>query len=132
MIIKDINDNGNRVLKEEQIVGNKRFSISDMYVPSVGLIDKRISVSTIEESSFEHYEENHGLKLIDGKIRSIYLVDDKNKSTHDNYFLEDELAYYDEVISSFEELINSNNSEFTSKSIDIFNEIKNSKNMGAK
>ena len=132
MIIKDISDNENRILKEEQIVDNQRFSISDMYVPSVGLIDKRITVSTIDESSFEHYEEIHGLKLIDGKIRSIYLVDDKNKSTHDSYFLEDDLAYYDEVISSFQKLINSNNSEFSLKAVDIFNEIKNSKNKGAK
>lgn len=135
MVVKDIVDESNNIklLIEEQIVGNKRYKIIDSYVPKMCFEEKRITVSKIDETSFDHYEEIHGLKLADGKVKSIYLVDDKNKSTHDSYFLEDELGYYEEVISLFDELINLGLSEFSDKAINVYIEIKEkAKNKGVK
>lgn len=126
MVVKDIVDKSNNVklLIEEQIIGNKKYRIIDSLIPSIHLDEKRITISTLDENSFEHYEEIHGLKLADDRVRSIYLVDDKNKSTRDSFYLEDELGYYEEVISSFDELIKLGLSEFSNKALDVYNEIK--------
>lgn len=126
MVVKDLVNENNKakLLIEEQVIGNKKYRIIDSLIPSIHLDEKRITISTLDESSFEHYEEIHGLKLADDRVRSIYLVDDKNKSTRDSFYLEDELGYYEEVISSFDELIKLGLSEFSNKALDVYSEIK--------
>lgn len=39
--------------------------------------------------------------------------------------VEDPMEYYNEVIESFDTFVNSDNSEFISKALEVFNEFKN-------
>lgn len=124
MVIKNINrpDKSFKLLVEEQLVENKRYSVSDSYAPSLENIGKRITISEIDENSFDEYEKINGLDLRDGKIRSYWVIDDKNRSTHGGEFLEDELGYYEEIIDGFKALIDSGKSEFTSDAINVIEE----------
>lgn len=124
MVIKNINrpDKNFRLLIEEQRVENKRYRISDSYAPNLENIGKRITISEIDENSFDEYKKIKGLDLRDGKIQSFWLIDDKNRSTHAGEFLEDELGYYEEIIDGFKDLINSGKSEFTGDAIKVLSE----------
>ena len=127
MVIKDIErpDKDFKLLIEEQRVKNILYIISYSYAPALGNIGSRVSVSKINEDSFDNYEEIHGLDFSDGKLKSYYLIADKNSSSHESSYLNDDLEYYDEVIGAFDELINSGDSEFTFKALKVLEEVKN-------
>lgn len=127
MVVKDINkpEINFRLLVEEQKVGNIIYKISDSYAPEIGSVGKRISITTIDENKINDYGIIHGLDLSYGIIRSYYLIEDRNKSTHGGKYLEDPMEYYNEVIESFDTFVNSDNSEFISKALEVFNEFKN-------
>ena len=124
MVVKDIEKGNSRLLIEEQLIGNRRYRICDSYVPELNAVLTRITVSTINENDSDNYEQTHGVDLRDDKIKSFYLVDDINGSTHKNEFLQDDFGYYQEVIKLFDELINSGKSEFTDKALSILNNVK--------
>lgn len=125
MVIKDIEipEENIRLLIEEQRVGNILYIISDSYFPILDNVCYRISVSRINENDFYNYEEKHGLDLSASGLRSYYIFNTKTRSSHNAKYLEN-TSYYDEVINAFEELINSGNSEFTPKALEVYKKIK--------
>ncbi len=127
MIIVDTNisEQNYRNLVEEQKVGNMIYQISDSYAPELDFINKKISIAYIDENKVNDYATIHGLDFSDGIVKSYYLIEDNKRSTHDGKYLEDPMGYYKEVIEAFEKLINSDISEFTSKALEVFKEIKN-------
>ncbi len=127
MVVVDTNrpEENYRNLVEEQEVGSVIYRISDSYAPMLGNINKRISITTIDKNKINDYGTVHGIEFIDDEIRSYNLIEDKNRSTHGGEYLDDPMGYYQEVMGAFEDLMNSNNSEFTSKALEVLDEIKN-------
>lgn len=124
MVIKDIEKENFKLLVEEQRLGNIVYRISDSYAPSMDNIGKRICIEKINDQDVNAYAIILGLDLSYGNLKSYYLIEDKNRSTHGGDYLEDKFEYYDEVISYFEELKNSGQSEFTPKALKVLEEIK--------
>lgn len=126
LIRRDIDDQKRnfKLLVEEQKIDNVVYRISDAYAPDLGNVSSRISVSTINENDDHNYKETHGLDFSEEGLQSYFLMDNKNRSTVTSYFLDNPNGYYDEVVSKFEELVNSGMSEFTTKALDVLNKIK--------
>lgn len=124
MVIKDIEKENFKLLVEEQRLGNIVYRISDSYAPSMDNIGKRICIEKINDQDVNAYAIIHGLDLSYGNLKSYYLIEDKNRSTHGGDYLEDKFEYYDEVISYFEEFKNSGQSEFTPKALKVLEEIE--------
>lgn len=125
LVIKDTErpEQNYRLLIEEQIVDNKNFRISYARAPIMES-SIRISISTINENGIPCYKEIHGLELSEEKLRSYYLYMNEKESSLGGDYLDDDFGYYDEVMNAFDNLINSGLSEFTSKALNIFNEVK--------
>lgn len=124
MVIKNIKRENLKLLIEEQRVDDLIYRISDSYAPSVDSIGKRICIKKINESDEKNYAIIHGLDLSYGDLKSYYLIEDKNKSSHGGYFLDNKMEYYEEIISSFEELIESGKSEFSDEALKVLEEVK--------
>lgn len=124
MVIKDIEKENFKLLVEEQRLGNIVYTISDSYAPLMDNIVKRIYIKKIDDQNANAYAIIHGLDLSYGNLKSYYLIEDKNRSTHGGNYLEDKFEYYDEVISYFEELKNSGQSEFTPKALKVLEEVE--------
>lgn len=126
MVIKDIDMpiKNFKLLVEEQRVGDILYRISDSYAPTLGNVCSRVSISKINEEDSYNYEETHGLDLSEGKLQSYFIFQDKNRSSHDGAYLDDNFGYYQEIINAFEELINTGKSEFTNKALAVFDNVR--------
>lgn len=113
-----------RNLVEEQRVGNIVYRISDSHASILDNVCKRICITIIDENKVNDYGTIHGLDFSYGKIRSYYLIEDKNGSTHGGEYLDDPMGYYEEVMGAFDDLINSDKSEFTFKALKVLDEAK--------
>lgn len=113
-----------RNLVEEQRVGNIVYRISDSHAPILDNVCKRISITIIDENKVNDYGTIHGLDFSYGEIRSYYLIEDKKRSTHGGEYLDDPMGYYEEVMGAFDDLINSDKSEFTVKALTVLEEAK--------
>ena len=124
MIIKYIERENFKLLVEEQRLGNIVYRISDSYAPLMDNIGMRVCIKKINEKDEKIYDEIHGLDLSYGDLRSYYLLEDKNNSSHGGDYLDNKFGYYEEIISYFEELKKSGKSEFTPKALKVLEEIK--------
>lgn len=134
MVIKDIDrpDENFKLLIEEQVIGNKRYMISNSYAPALDNIESRVSVSIIDDNKIKDYQKVYGISLTDNyKIRSYYLACDKESSAHESYYTDNELEYYDEIMKEFNKLISSGKCDFTKKALDILKNISNAKSMNS-
>lgn len=133
MVIKDINvpDKNFKLLIEEQLIGNKKYRISSSYAPSLDIMETRISISIIDDTKINDYQKDYGISLSNGDIRSYYIALDKNNSSHECYFTENKLEYYNAIIEEFNKLIKSGKCEFTKKALDIFEHISSFKTMSS-
>lgn len=126
MVIKDIEKEGLILFIEKQNYMNKTYLISKSYCPKLGIDTPqvRISISSYSEDiNSSKYEEVHGIDFSLNEIKSFLIYNKKNGSTTHSEYSDNNYEYYDEVMSSFNELINSGDSEFTSKAITILSEI---------
>lgn len=130
MVIKDIErpKENFKLLIEQQRVDDRLYEISDSYAPSLGSVGIRISVSVIDEEKERDYRTVHGLDFRDGEINSYYLISDKNDSCHGSAYLNDPMAYYEEVMNAFDYLVNSGISEFTAKALAVVDKIRENVN----
>lgn len=132
VVVENINEENFKLLVERQIIKNKKYEISYCYAPALGNFPKRITVSNINENDSISHEKIYGLDLINGDVKSLYLLDDAKGSTQNAFYTDDNLEYADYVIDAFNELINSNLSEFTPSAINILKEIENCVDKGSK
>ena len=134
MVIKDIvrPDENFKLLIEEQVIGNKKYMISNPYALTLDNIESRVSVSIIDDNKIKDYQKVYGISLTDNyKVRSYYLACDKSSSAHESYYTDNELEYYYEIIEEFNKLISSGKCDFTNKTLDILKNIINLKNMNS-
>ena len=113
---------------EEQNVDDKIYRVDRVYAPNSGLDPASIRISISEvfgDIDSNYYRRIHGLNFSKDIIKSYEFFDDKNGSTHENRWAEDNLAYYNEVMDAFDELIKSGRSELTDKSLKFISEVKN-------
>ena len=132
MVIENVNKENFKLLVERQIIKNRKYEISYCYAPALGNFPKRIIVSNINENDPTNHEEIYGLDLINGDVKSLYLLDDEKGSTQNAFYTDDNLEYADYVIDAFNELISSNLSEFTPSAMSILKEIEKNVNKGSK
>lgn len=132
VVIENINKENFKLLVERQIIKNRKYEISYCYAPDLGNFPKRIIVSNINENDPINHEEIYGLDLINGDVKSLYLLDDEKGSTQNAFYTDDNLEYADYVIDAFNELICSNLSEFTPSAMSILKEIEKNVNKGSK
>lgn len=132
VVIENINKENFKLLVERQIIKNRKYEISYCYAPALGNFPKRIIVSNINENDPINHEEIYGLDLINGDVKSLYLLDDEKGSTQNAFYTDDNLEYADYVIDAFNELISSNLSEFTPSAMSILKEIEKNVNKGSK
>lgn len=132
VVIENVNKENFKLLVERQIIKNRKYEISYCYAPALGNFPKRIIVSNINENDPTNHEEIYGLDLINGDVKSLYLLDDEKGSTQNAFYTDDNLEYADYVIDAFNELISSNLSEFTPSAMSILKEIEKNVNKGSK
>ena len=132
VVIENVNKENFKLLVERQIIKNRKYEISYCYAPALGNFPKRIIVSNINENDPINHEEIYGLDLINGDVKSLYLLDDEKGSTQNAFYTDDNLEYADYVIDAFNELISSNLSEFTPSAMSILKEIEKNVNKGSK
>lgn len=130
MVIKNINmpEQDFRQLMEEQMLGNIKYKIYYSYAPKLGFVSTKIGVSIINENDANlPYEKEKGLTFSDDKLCSYDIEHDKKGSSTMGNFTSEPLKYYDYIISLFDELISSNNCEFTKDALEIYDNVKNTK-----
>ena len=126
MIVKNIDDEKCKLFIDEQTTDNSRYRVSYVDAPTLGLTSKiRISVSHIDEAATgTDYEHFYGFDFVDEQVKSLEHFDDRNNSTGDNFYTDEPMAYYDQVMSSFERLIESGKSEFSPQALNIIADVK--------
>lgn len=127
MILKNIKDDRGFIFTDEQVIQNRRYRVSTVYVPSIGIDTEktRISVSNIDESKQGiEYEEIHAIDLEGEKINGIIYFDDRNRSSGGFREVDNEEDFFSEVINSFDELIASGESDLSDEAIEIVSRVK--------
>lgn len=127
MILKNIKDDRGFIFTDEQVIQNRRYRVSTVYVPSIGIDTEktRISVSKIDESKQGiEYEEIHAIDLEGEKIKGIIYFDDRNRSSGGFREADNQEDFFSEVINSFDELIASGESDLSDEAIEIVSRVK--------